>query len=234
MTSMILDDTTTGALSSALIGYGMSLMPTEAGAAINSVVGPVLITQGSRAGVELPEAIIAIADRPGFDGDEVLLALSAALANSVSGLEISPAEAVADLGSVVNRFASIAETLVVMQGSEPVGVVLWIADRRSNTPPPSTTASASNQTVHATPSMTGLAMLRDVELEVSVELGRTQMTLADVLGLHIGSVVELDRPAGSPVDVRVNGTLLARGEVVVVDGEYAVRISEVVEPDSVR
>ena len=74
--------------------------------------------------------------------------------------------------------------------------------------------------------------LVNVSLEVSVELGRCRVTLADVLGFDVGSAVELDRPVGAPVDVRVNDTLLARGEVVLVDDEYAVRITEIVDPGS--
>ena len=73
-----------------------------------------------------------------------------------------------------------------------------------------------------------LEALSDVELAVTVELGRTRMLLRDVLDLLPGSVIELDRAAGSPVDLLVNGTLIARGEVVVVDEEYGVRITEVV------
>ncbi|MGG5259672.1 flagellar motor switch protein FliN [Phycicoccus avicenniae] len=76
-----------------------------------------------------------------------------------------------------------------------------------------------------------LHLLREVELGISVELGRSRMTVREVLGLAPGAVVELDRPAGSPVDVLVNGTLMARGEVVVVDDEYAVRVTEVVSSD---
>jgi flagellar motor switch protein FliN/FliY len=63
---------------------------------------------------------------------------------------------------------------------------------------------------------------------VTAELGRTRMTVRDLLGLTPGAVVELDRAAGSPVDVLVNGTLIARGEVVVIDEEYGIRISEIV------
>lgn len=73
-----------------------------------------------------------------------------------------------------------------------------------------------------------VTVLHDVELGVTVELGRTKMLVRDVLSLTIGSVVELDRAAGSPVDVYVNGTLIARGEVVVVDEEFGVRITEVI------
>ena len=71
-------------------------------------------------------------------------------------------------------------------------------------------------------------MLADVEMGVTVELGRARLTVAEILSLTIGSVVELDRIAGSPVDVLVNGTLIARGEVVVVDEEFGVRVSEVI------
>ena len=76
-----------------------------------------------------------------------------------------------------------------------------------------------------------LDLLRDVMMGGSVELGRTRMSVQDILGLTPGSIVELDRAAGAPVDVLVNGKLIAHGEVVVVDEEFAVRISEVMGPD---
>jgi flagellar motor switch protein FliN len=72
-----------------------------------------------------------------------------------------------------------------------------------------------------------VSMLADVEMGVTVELGRAKMSVAEILSLTIGSVIELDRLAGSPVDVLVNGTLIARGEVVVIDEEFGVRVSEV-------
>ncbi len=73
-----------------------------------------------------------------------------------------------------------------------------------------------------------MELLHDVEMAVTVELGRTRMSVRDLLSLTPGSVVELDRAAGSPVDVLVNGTLIARGEVVVIDEEFGIRISEIV------
>lgn len=73
-----------------------------------------------------------------------------------------------------------------------------------------------------------LDLLHDVEMGVTAELGRTRMTVRDLLSLSPGSVVELDRAAGSPVDVLVNGTLIARGEVVVLDEEFGIRISEII------
>ncbi|MCL4423517.1 MAG: flagellar motor switch protein FliN [Actinobacteria bacterium] len=70
--------------------------------------------------------------------------------------------------------------------------------------------------------------LQDVPMVVSVELGRATMLVKDLLALKVGSLVELDRQVGSPVDLFVNGTLLARGEVVVIDDEFGVRLSEIV------
>jgi flagellar motor switch protein FliN len=74
----------------------------------------------------------------------------------------------------------------------------------------------------------GIELLMDVALEVSVELGRSHMPISDILALRTGSVIELDKLAGEPVEVSVNGTLIARGEVVVVDEKFGVRITEVV------
>ncbi|MDP9417611.1 MAG: flagellar motor switch protein FliN [Actinomycetota bacterium] len=75
-----------------------------------------------------------------------------------------------------------------------------------------------------------LDLLRDVEMEVTAELGRTRMTVRELLSLAPGNVVELDRMAGSPADLLVNGTLIARGEVVVVDEDFGIRITEIVAP----
>ena len=76
-----------------------------------------------------------------------------------------------------------------------------------------------------------LALIRDVELDVKIELGRTQMVLEDLLRLHKGSVVALDKLAGDPVDVYVNGRLIARGEVLVLNDNFCVRVAELVAGD---
>ncbi|MGF1661843.1 MAG: flagellar motor switch protein FliN [Kineosporiaceae bacterium] len=75
----------------------------------------------------------------------------------------------------------------------------------------------------------GLELLRSVPMEVTAEIGRTRMTIQELLALTPGAVVELDRPVGSPADVLVNGRLFARGEVVVVDEDFAIRITEIVD-----
>jgi flagellar motor switch protein FliN/FliY len=71
-------------------------------------------------------------------------------------------------------------------------------------------------------------LLLDVTLQVTVELGRARMKIGEILALRNGSVIELDRLAGEPADILINGTLIAKGEVVVVDEKFGVRIIEVV------
>ena len=76
--------------------------------------------------------------------------------------------------------------------------------------------------------VSSIELLSDVELHVMVELGRTQMLVEDVLRLSEGSIVELDKLAGDPVDVYVNKRLVARGEVLVLNDNFCIRISEIV------
>lgn len=76
-----------------------------------------------------------------------------------------------------------------------------------------------------------IANLGEVEMTVSVELGRTKIPIKDLLNIHNGSVVQLDRPVSQPVDIFVHGTLIARGEVVVVDECFAVRVTELLTGD---
>jgi flagellar motor switch protein FliN/FliY len=75
-----------------------------------------------------------------------------------------------------------------------------------------------------------LDRLLDVPLNVDVELGRTRMTIQDLLALGPGSIIELDKVAGSPLDILVNDRLLARGEAVVVNDKFGIRITDIVSP----
>lgn len=75
----------------------------------------------------------------------------------------------------------------------------------------------------------------DIPVTLSVEIGRTKISIRNLLQLNQGSVVELDRLAGEPLDVKVNGTLIAHGEVVVVNERFGIRLTDVVSPaDRVR
>jgi len=75
----------------------------------------------------------------------------------------------------------------------------------------------------------GIARLLDVPVRVTVEVGRTRLTLAELVALGPGSLVSLDREAHEPADILVNGKVVARGEVVTIDGCYGVRITSVAE-----
>lgn len=77
---------------------------------------------------------------------------------------------------------------------------------------------------------TNISLIMDVPLQVTVELGRTRKLIRDILELAPGSVVELDKLAGEPVDILVNGKLIAKGEVVVIDDNFGVRITDIVSP----
>lgn len=99
----------------------------------------------------------------------------------------------------------------------PTGTTPYIPTPRENTGAASTIAAR------------GIEMLHGVDMEVTVELGRTRMTVRDLLALAPGNVLELDRAAGSPADLLVNGRLIARGEVVVVDEDFGLRVTEIID-----
>ena len=85
-------------------------------------------------------------------------------------------------------------------------------------------AAAANESV-------GLDLLRDVQLDLKIELGRTHMHLEEVLRLKQGAVVALDKLAGDPVDIYANGRLIARGEVLVLNDNFCVRVAELIAGD---
>jgi flagellar motor switch protein FliN len=85
-------------------------------------------------------------------------------------------------------------------------------------------SAAANETA-------SLDLLRDVQLDLKIELGRTQMHLEDVLRLKQGAVVTLDKLAGDPVDIYANGRLIARGEVLVLNDNFCVRVAELISGD---
>jgi flagellar motor switch protein FliN/FliY len=92
---------------------------------------------------------------------------------------------------------------------------------------PSFAAAASPKpTLQDSP--TGLGRVRDIPLEVTVELGRTRLLIRDIMDLSAGSIIELDKIAGEPVDLFANGMLVARGEVIVIDDNFGVRVTEII------
>lgn len=77
----------------------------------------------------------------------------------------------------------------------------------------------------------GLRLLENIGVKMTVEVGRAELTIRDLLRLNEGSVIELDRMAGDPLDVLVNGTLIAKGEVVMVGERFGIRFGQIIDPE---
>jgi flagellar motor switch protein FliN/FliY len=96
------------------------------------------------------------------------------------------------------------------------------------------TADADKDATESSPEavpVDALALLRDVEVELTLEIGRRRMRIADVVKLGPGRMVELDKQAGEPLELLVNGRLIGRGEAVVVGDRYGIRITVIVPPE---
>jgi flagellar motor switch protein FliN len=146
------------------------------------------------------------------------------------------------------RNDELVKTEIAFAGKEPIGSLSWFIDKQTaqyvagSESDDDQTAQQAAQGFASAASLAaaaqaheevgGLSLLMDVPLEISVELGRMTMLVRDVVELGTGSIVEIDKAAGEPVDVMVNGRLVARGEVVVIEDNFGVRITEiVVSPD---
>jgi flagellar motor switch protein FliN/FliY len=116
--------------------------------------------------------------------------------------------AAAETGETPDQAAAAAPSDDAVQGFEP-GVL------------PASTSSTSS-------AGSSLSALNDVQMVVTAELGRTTMPMRELLGLTPGVVVEIDRAAGSPIDLLVNGRRIASGEVVVIDEEFGIRITDII------
>jgi flagellar motor switch protein FliN/FliY len=79
----------------------------------------------------------------------------------------------------------------------------------------------------------GLEFFHDVSMKITVEFARTEMSIRDLLRLKAGGVLELNKMAGEPLDIRLNGRLIARGEAVIVNDRFGVRVTEIVSPEDV-
>jgi len=123
------------------------------------------------------------------------------------------------------------EVVVEPAGSAAAAAAAPIAPRTAESQglPHNPVIAAAAGSVSPLPPPRGIEMLHGVDMEVTVELGRTRMTVRDLLALTPGAVLELDRAAGSPADLLVNGRLIARGEVVVVDEDFGLRVTEIVD-----
>ena len=107
-----------------------------------------------------------------------------------------------------------------------------------DTAPETSETQAADQQNAAAPGVSGskvsaenLRVLENIEVQMTVEVGNTEIRIRDLLRLNEGSVVELDRLAGDPLDILVNGTMIAKGEVVMVGERFGVRFTEIVDPE---
>ena len=80
------------------------------------------------------------------------------------------------------------------------------------------------------PSIRDVGMIMDLPVKVMVELGRTKLSIGELMALHKGSVIELNVHAGDPLDLVVNGCLIAQGEVVIVNDRYGIRLTDIISP----
>ena len=205
-------------------------LPDPAGAAITAflsggIEGKVLLVVGQ-------ELVDALAGTP-FGALEPAQALRPALdsiANSLGGrLDGDPT------ATPVEQCLDVLTggTVVILPLSGPDGSITALVGLSITQMAPPAPAGPGGLKPNAAGARSwGIEMLRDVEMEVTCELGRTRMSVRQLLALAPGDVVELDRLAGSPADLLVNGTLLARGEVVVVDESFGLRITEIVTRDA--
>lgn len=108
----------------------------------------------------------------------------------------------------------------------PVAPQITISEAPDTTVRPAEFSPLS-QTMDSAPRH-GVDLIMDVQLQVAVELGRAKLHVRDILGLGPGAVVELDKHSGEPVEVVINGKLVAKGEVVLIDENFGVRITEIV------
>lgn len=142
----------------------------------------------------------------------------------------------ATVGPVGDAFSDPATEAFALVDEDGVPQA-WFAIRiRVNSPrqPQGATSGAIPKPafVDAATERNRMRILHDVELVLTAEIGHTRLPMRQVLDLVPGTVLELDRAAGSPADVMVNGRLVARGEVVVVDEDYGIRITELIAPES--
>lgn len=229
------------------------------GAAIAELDGPVSGRIAVLVGDELTQALasspiegldLAAATQPALDAAAAVLGCSAQAARTV-GLDLVISDLGPDFTVVPLIGAGIAASVLIQDhllSGSPVAAPAEPAVEpvaEAPAPPPvdlveppvqvaspiATAAAPSGASVTPLPQR-GIEMLHGVDMEVTVELGRTRMTVRDLLALTPGAVLELDRAAGSPADLLVNGRLIARGEVVVVDEDFGLRVTEIVDESS--
>ena len=118
-------------------------------------------------------------------------------------------------------------TLDRVLGMSQMGAVPQMNQQNVNVQPAQFQNFSSN--VNSVPGQENIGLIMDVPLEVTVELGRTTKSISEILDFAPGTIIELDRIAGEPIDVLVNGKFVAKGEVVVIEESFGVRVTEIIK-----
>ena len=193
--------------------------------AVSTLTGPGEPVVGVLVAQELADALasapsgaleLGAALQPALDAAAAALGTAAGPGQTLSGRKLASAV----------KSAAVAVPLLA---GEEVAAVLFVGGLTPVAEP--VLAPAVPVSAPASP-VRGVELLHGVAMEVTVELGRTRLSVRELLALTPGDVLELDRAAGSPADLLVNGRLIARGEVVVVDEDFALRVTEIVAPSN--
>jgi flagellar motor switch protein FliN/FliY len=183
--------------------------------------------QGEVAIVVSQDLVDALANTPmgSLDLSQALRPALEAAATTLGPVVVDPGEML-EPAAVMLALAGNGGLLVPLTGDGAIqaAVGLAVAAQVETSAPGSAPAAGPRD------SRPAFDLLHDVEMEVTAELGRTRMSVRELLSLTPGAVIELDRAAGGPADLLVNGRLIARGEVVVIDENFGIRITEIVGP----
>lgn len=169
------------------------------------ICGPDMIESLAETGLELTQSV-----RPALE----------AAATTLGPVVVDPGDQQGALDALA-AIVAVGGALVPLTNEGAVVAVVALAV--AATPP----AAEQAATAAAPAGTADFGLLHDVELEVTAELGRTRMSVRELLALAPGAVIELDRAAGGPVDLLVNDRVIARGEVVVIDESFGIRITEI-------
>jgi flagellar motor switch protein FliN len=207
-----------GALATAAVSAGAAVarLDGQAGGAVAVLVGTDLVD--ALATSPLGELDLAAAVQPALDAAAAALGTTAQ-----AGKTTDPSLVEQELGApfiAVPLLADGATHAILLTTTRSVETAVPAPAPQTDAAPRAGATAAARRR--------GIELLHGVVMDVTVELGRTRMSVRELLELTPGTVLELDRAAGSPADLLVNGRLIARGEVVVVDEDFGLRVTEIV------
>lgn len=167
----------------------------------------------------------AVADNNLLDAGEIDSLLAQSTGGAPAAPSSAPGPAIDQVNKLLNSVESGLDAALAGGESGRSNVMAEVSDARPFELPEFNRTSSDGSSRHS------MGSLDDVELDLHIELGRADLLIDEVLSLRTGAVVPLDKLAGDPVDILVNGRLLARGEVLVLNDNFCVRVAEIISPD---